>query len=192
MSEIFEAKARLRNAALSRRAALSPADRQDGSARAISRIRPRLREGDVVAMFLPIRGEIDPLGLSPDIAALGGVVVLPAVEGRLLRFRRYTGSEELEPGPLGTRHPPAGAEALLPDLVVAPLAAFDRRGGRIGYGGGYYDRTLASLAAGGHPFRAIGIAFSCQEVASVPMEPHDVPLLAIATEEEFIEIREPL
>lgn len=190
MPPIAEAKARLRREALSRRAALSGEEHLRGSQRAVARIAPHLRAGERVALFLPIRGEIDPRGLVADIGRLGGTVLLPAVAGSLLVFRRFTGEEVLEPGPLGTRHPAASAEAMRPDLVVTPLAAFDRRGARIGYGGGYYDRTLASLAADGHSPRTIGIAFACQEVDAVPTEPHDVPLLAIATDAELIEIRE--
>jgi 5-formyltetrahydrofolate cyclo-ligase len=69
---------------------------------------------------------------------------------------------------------------------VAPLAAFDRLGGRIGYGAGYYDMAIADLASRGKPFRLAGIAFACQEVEGIPVEPHDVRLPLIATERELV------
>jgi 5-formyltetrahydrofolate cyclo-ligase len=75
-----------------------------------------------------------------------------------------------------------------PDFVIAPLAAFDRSGGRIGYGAGYYDAAIADLAARGRRFRLAGIAFACQEVGEVPVEPHDVRLPLIATERELVRV----
>jgi 5-formyltetrahydrofolate cyclo-ligase len=103
-------------------------------------------------------------------------------------FRRFDGAECLEPGVFGTQHPNAAQPVVDPDLIVAPLAAFDRRGGRIGYGAGHYDRAIAALAGRGHPFRVAGIAFACQEVEAVPVEPHDAPLSMIATEDALIRV----
>jgi 5-formyltetrahydrofolate cyclo-ligase len=146
-----------------------------------------MRPGDTVALFWPMRDEINPLPLIDDIRDRGGEVALPAVVDRVMTFRQFTSPEDLEPGPFGTRHPPDHAPILIPDLIVTPLAAFDRRGGRIGYGAGYYDRALAAMAASTKPFRAVGMAFACQEVPEVPIEVHDVNLAEIATEKELID-----
>jgi 5-formyltetrahydrofolate cyclo-ligase len=108
------------------------------------------------------------------------------VENKKIHFRRFDGEAGLEPGVFGTRHPHAGHPTLDPDFVVAPLAAFDRRGGRIGYGAGHYDGAIADLHARGRKFRVAGIAFACQEVEDVPVEPHDQRLAFIATERELI------
>jgi 5-formyltetrahydrofolate cyclo-ligase len=102
-------------------------------------------------------------------------------------FRLFDGEACLEGGVFGTRHPHAGMPVVDPDFVVAPLAAFDRGGGRIGYGAGYYDAAMADLIARGRPFRLAGIAFACQEVDFVPVETHDVALPLVATERELIE-----
>ncbi len=115
-----------------------------------------------------------------------GLIALPAIVGDDIVFRRFDGAGDLEAGRFGTRQPPAAAPQYRPDLIVAPLAAFDRSGGRIGYGGGFYDRYVAQLRKRNHPFRFIGIAFACQEVATVPLARHDERLDAIATEREWI------
>jgi 5-formyltetrahydrofolate cyclo-ligase len=103
-----------------------------------------------------------------------------------MHFRRFDGEACLEPGVFGTRHPHAGQPVVDPDFIVAPLAAFDRRGGRIGYGAGHYDNAIAELRARGKRFRVVGIAFACQEVEKIPVEPHDQRLSVIATERELI------
>ena len=102
-------------------------------------------------------------------------------------FRRFDGEDCLEDGVFGTRHPNKSQPVLDPDLIVAPLAAFDRRGGRIGYGAGHYDMAIADLYARGRTPRVVGIAFACQEVDFVPLEAHDARLQMIATERELIE-----
>jgi 5-formyltetrahydrofolate cyclo-ligase len=96
-------------------------------------------------------------------------------------FRRWRPGAPLEAAPFGLSHPPAEAGTVDPDVLLVPLAAFDRRGHRIGYGRGYYDRALARLDARGRR-RAIGVAFSVQEVDAVPDEPHDRRLDAVLTE----------
>jgi 5-formyltetrahydrofolate cyclo-ligase len=182
------AKAELRNLALARRAELDPETRAAGSRHATERLRALLRPGETVSLFWPMRDEIDPRGLMEHVEALGGRVVMPVVEGRRMYFRAFGGPESLEAGVFGTSHPHAGQPVLDPDLIIAPLAAFDRSGHRIGYGAGYYDRAIADLKARGRPFRLAGIAFACQEVESVPAEEHDEPLGVIATERELIRV----
>ncbi len=121
-----------------------------------------------------------------DLAGAGLATALPVVGGRgkPLLFRRWRPGDPLVDGPLGLREPAPGSARTEPDLLFVPLAAFDRAGHRIGYGAGYYDATLAALA----PKRplAIGLAFSVQEVASIPAEPHDHPLAFVITERETI------
>jgi 5-formyltetrahydrofolate cyclo-ligase len=180
-------KAELRALSLARRAALTEAERAEASARAVERLKPLVRPGETVSLFWPMRGEIDPRGLIPTIEAKGGAVAMPVIEKRKMFFRRFDGEECLEPGVFGTRHPNAGQPTIDPDLVIAPLAAFDRRGGRIGYGAGHYDTAIANLEARGRKPRVAGIAFACQEVEAVPVEPHDVHLDMIATERALIE-----
>ncbi|MYZ48137.1 5-formyltetrahydrofolate cyclo-ligase [Propylenella binzhouense] len=182
-------KSELRRGALARRAAITPDEHQRWSWAAVDHIRPLVGEGEAVALFAPMRGEIDPLGLIATIRARRGEVLMPAVVAGTLIFRRFDG-ETLEAGPLGTRHPPVAEPELVPGLIVVPLAAFDRRGGRIGYGGGYYDRAIERLNAGAALVRTVGIGFACQEVDSVPLEPHDAVLDAVATEKELIRVKD--
>ncbi len=183
-------KADLRALALGHRAELSEKVRSEGSAEAVARLRPLIKEGETVSLFWPMRGEIDPRGLIDDILRAGGRVAMPVVEKHMF-FRRFDGEDCLEPGVFGTRHPNAGLPLLEPDLIIAPLAAFDRKGGRIGYGGGHYDSAIASLKQRGRAFRLAGIAFACQEVEAVPLEPHDQRLPLIATERELIKTELP-
>jgi 5-formyltetrahydrofolate cyclo-ligase len=174
--------------ALGRRAELSEEARREASRQAIERIVPLLRSGETVSLFWPMRGEIDPLDLVREVEALGGRIAMPVTEKRHMFFRAFDGEDSLEAGAFGTRHPHAGQPVLDPDLIIAPLAAFDRQGGRIGYGAGYYDRATADLKARGKRFRLAGIAFACQEVEAVPVEAHDEPLALIATEAELIRV----
>jgi 5-formyltetrahydrofolate cyclo-ligase len=184
-------KAELRALGLARRAVMTDEERREASLRAVKRLKTLVRPGETVSLFWPMRGEIDPRGLIADVKDAGGEVAMPVVEKRRMFFRRFDDEECLEPGVFGTRHPHAGQPKLDPDFIVAPLAAFDRNGGRIGYGAGYYDIAIADLYARGKSPRLAGIAFACQEVESVPVESHDVRLPVIATEHELIEA-EPL
>ena len=179
-------KAELRALALARRSALSAAEREAASRLAVAHLSPLLRPGETVSLFWPMRDEIDPRGLIGKIHALGGRVAMPVVEKRRMFFRLFDDEACLEAGVFGTSHPHAGQPVVDPDFIVAPLAAFDRRGGRIGYGAGHYDKAIADLEAREKSFRLAGIAFACQEVEAVPLEPHDVTLPAIATEDGLI------
>lgn len=134
--------------------------------------------GAVLAGYWPMRSEIDP---RPALAAHRGPVGLPVTppRGRPLTFRLWTPGATLAPGAFGTLVP--GGEEIVPQVLVVPLLAFDRRMYRLGYGGGYYDRTLAALRAAGG-CTAIGFAFAAQEVAEVPVEPTDERLDMIVTE----------
>lgn len=139
----------------------------------------------VLAGYWPMRGEADP---RPAMAGHDGPLCLPVVPGRdvPLIFRAWDGGA-LTPGAYGTAHPPADAAPLTPRVLIVPLAGFDRAGHRIGYGGGYYDRTLALLRGRG-PVTAIGLAFAGQELPGVPAGPFDQPLDMIVTDRELIRV----
>ena len=191
MTDSRTEKARLRECALARRDALDPDGRARMSAQACRRVAAFIRANESVSLFWPMRSEIDPRGLIEPVLAAGGTVVLPAVVGGRMHFRHYVGPADaaplpLENGPFGTCHPCAGAPVVDPQLIVAPLAAFDRQGNRIGYGAGHYDRAIADLAGRHRKFRLVGMAFACQEVSAIPAEAHDRPLAAIATEAELV------
>jgi 5-formyltetrahydrofolate cyclo-ligase len=104
-----------------------------------------------------------------------------------LRFRLWRPDQPLEKDACGIPAPPASAPEVLPNLLITPLLAFDRHGGRLGQGGGHYDRTLANLRRQ-RPVFVLGVAFAGQEIETVPTGPHDQRLDAIVTETEFIEV----
>jgi 5-formyltetrahydrofolate cyclo-ligase len=138
--------------------------------------------GAIVAGYWPIHDEIDIRPLLVRLVARGHAIVLPETvrRGEALRFRRWSPGEALVREPFGTFA--AQGEYMTPDFVIVPLLAFDRRGRRLGYGGGYYDRTLRALPAAGR----LGAAFALQEIAEVPAGPADVRLPAVATENGVI------
>lgn len=142
--------------------------------------------GKVLSGYMPMRTEIDPL---PAMAAHQGPVCVPVIPGKAmpLRFREWSPGCALEAGEFGARIPAEGAW-LEPEVLIVPLLAFDRRGFRLGYGGGFYDRTLERLRAR-HPVLAVGFAFAAQEVEAVPTEPTDQRLDAIVTEAGLIDLR---
>lgn len=176
---IRAAKAQARADALSRRAAVHGQGR-DAAAQAHLAEVLRGRAGAVLAGYMPMRTEIDPL---PAMAAHPGPVCVPVIVGKAmpLRFRRWAPGCALVPGPFGAAVPATG-DWLVPSVLIVPLLAFDDRGFRLGYGGGFYDRTLAALRAAA-PVLAVGFAFAAQRVPSVPVEPVDEPLDLIVTED---------
>lgn len=142
-----------------------------------------------VGGYWPIGDEADVRPLFDHLHALGAACFLPAViaAGEPLAFRRWRPGLVLEDGPLGTRQPGAAVEAGFPTLILVPLLAFDRRGYRLGQGGGYYDRTLPLLRQRGG-VEAVGIGLSCQEVPNVPHGPTDARLDWIVTEKTAFRI----
>ena len=142
--------------------------------------------GRVLSGYMPMRTEIDPL---PAMAAHQGPVCVPVIPGKgvPLRFREWSPGCAMEAGEFGALIPAEGAW-LEPQVLIVPLLAFDRRGFRLGYGGGFYDRTLERLRAR-HPVLAVGFAFASQEVEAVPTEPTDQRLDAIVTEAGLIDLR---
>ena len=144
------------------------------------------QKGRVLAGYMPMRTEIDPL---PAMAAHQGPVCVPVIPGpdMPLRFREWTPGCAMEAGAFGALIPAEGAW-LEPEVLIVPLLSFDRRGFRLGYGGGFYDRTLERLRARGATL-ALGFAFAAQEVAEVPIEPTDQPLDAVLTESGLIPLQ---
>ncbi|MFO1141924.1 MAG: 5-formyltetrahydrofolate cyclo-ligase [Amaricoccus sp.] len=136
-----------------------------------------------VAGYLPIRDELDPRPAMETLAALGHRICVPVVAapGRPLAFHVWTPGAATAPGTYRIAVPVA-AEADEPDVLLVPLLAFDRRGHRLGYGGGYYDRTIAALRAR-RPVVALGFAYAAQEIPLVPDAEFDTHLDGVVTEE---------
>jgi 5-formyltetrahydrofolate cyclo-ligase len=186
-------KKTLRAAALARRQALDAATRE-AAARAIAARADGLeRTADaIISGYMPIRGELDPRPLMSMLAAGGATLAMPtiAAEGQPLIFRAWREGDEMRQGPLGIEEPLDSAAIVVPDILLVPLAAFDRRGHRIGYGAGHFDRALAALRLR-KSVRAVGLAFAVQEIDAVPDEAHDVPLDLVLTEVDIIIPRSP-
>lgn len=144
----------------------------------------RLRPGLVLASYIAVGSEADPAPLVAAARAAGCTMLLPWVADRAtpLRFLEWSADSLLERGPFHLRQPPASARELAPDLILTPLLGFDAAGNRLGQGAGHYDRAFER-----HPAAwRLGLAWSVQQVASLPADPWDVPLHAIATETDTI------
>jgi 5-formyltetrahydrofolate cyclo-ligase len=177
-------KKELRREALARRDALDAAWRIEASlkmAEAAEQI--PVEPGQAVSGFWPMRSEVDVRPLMFALREKGARLCLPAIlDQSTIVFRELVRGAEMVDMGFGTFGPGPEAAVLEPALMLVPLAAFDRRGHRIGYGAGYYDRAIARLQAAGRPPRLIGIAFDCQQVPVVPDEAHDVIIPEILTE----------
>ena len=192
ITETDSPKARLREQAFAGRDAL-PADERTAAAETIA-ARPfpvTITTGMIVSGFSPMKTEINPLPLIRKAAQLGARLALPvtAGRGRPLIMRAYAFGDELARGQWGIREPKAEAPEVVPDILIVPLAAFDRAGHRIGYGAGYYDMTINALRAKKKVI-AMGIAFAAQETTSVPATERDARLDFVLTEREVIDFRE--
>ena len=178
-------KAAARKAAFARRKAAHAA-RGAGDAGHLSQVLAGYR-GVPVSGYMPIRTEIDPMPSMEEAAAHGRVCV-PVIEakGLPLRFARWEPGSEMVEGTFGALVP-RDIEWVEPEILIVPLVAFSRRGGRIGYGGGFYDRTLEMLRSR-RATLAVGFAFAAQEADDLPLEPSDQPLDLIVTEREVIEV----
>lgn len=177
-------KDELRAAALARRDALSVEQRAAAALAVAARMPPlEITAATFVAGYAPIRGEIDPVPLMQGLAARGAALAMPAISrpDAALVFRAWKPGEALVRGTSGTYEPPANVVEVVPDIVLVPLVAFDRAGHRIGYGAGYYDRTLEALRRH-RTVTAIGLAFTVQEIPQVPALSHDVRLDYVLTE----------
>lgn len=178
-------KARLRGERLAVRDALTLAERQQKSQSIAAHGSAGIpfTPGVVISGFMPIRSEADTRPLMEALRTRGGRLVLPVVLDReTIVFRAFETDTPLVKTGFGTTGPGEDAAVLDPDILLVPLSVFDCKGQRVGYGAGHYDRAIARLHARGRQPVLIGVAFDCQEVPSVPSEPHDVQLHAILTE----------
>ena len=181
MNALSDLKSAARQAGFARRkAAKLPENDAAAVAALLAAVLPF--KGHVLAGYMPIKTEADPLPVMAAMAAFGPVCV-PVIEaeGAPLKFRQWEPGCEMIDGPFGAQIPKAGVWRR-PEVVIVPLVAFDARGGRLGYGGGFYDRTLEILRAEGKVV-AYGYAFAAQEADDLPLVPTDQPLDGIVTQD---------
>jgi 5-formyltetrahydrofolate cyclo-ligase len=184
-------KPALRAAALALRDALPAAERQAAAETIAARPFPvTIKPGVILSGFMPMKTEINPIPLLRKLSDAGAQLALPAIAGRgkALIMRAWTFGAPLKAGQWGIREPAPGAPEVAPDILIVPLAAFDRAGHRIGYGAGYYDMTINALRAKKQVI-AIGIAFAAQEISRVPATERDARLDLVLTEREVIDFR---
>ena len=181
-------KAAMRRAVLAQRrvahAARGPRAAEDLARRVTAEV---AAAGNKIAGYWPLGDEID---CRPTLAGLkhaGADVALPVVagQGQVLIFRAWAPGDALESGPFGTAHPSGRAAVVAPDILLLPLIAFDATGQRLGYGAGYYDRTVAALRKE-RGVTVIGVAYDEQEVAAVPVDGHDQSMDAVMTDSRTV------
>jgi 5-formyltetrahydrofolate cyclo-ligase len=192
-----DAKSELRRHSLARRDLISNSEAHEGAALARDLALTLFanivaREGfatPVVSVYWPIRSELNTRPLIEALTTKGTTVVLPVMHAvrRPLIFRAFQPGDDLVKGPFGLSEPSPDKPALEPDILFTPLAAFDRRGFRLGYGGGIYDATLAELRTKKRLI-AVGLAYATQETSAVPCETHDQKLDYVVTERELIAV----
>ncbi|MEX0367347.1 MAG: 5-formyltetrahydrofolate cyclo-ligase [Ruegeria sp.] len=183
LTDLTEVKAAARKAGFARRKHAFDT-RLPGAGGRLSEVLAGHR-GVPLSGYMPIRTEIDPLPAMAEASAYGpvGVPVIQG-EGQALRFSRWTPEGVLRDGPFGAKVPEVD-DYFDPEILIVPLVAFDIRGGRLGYGGGFYDRTLEGLRAK-RPTLAIGFAFDAQQADNLPLEPTDQPLDMLVTESRVL------
>ncbi len=180
-------KALLRREAAARRVPVHAAAGADAAAALVGRLAEvGIASGATLAAYWPIRDEIDPRAALDALHGRGHPCCLPVVtaRGAPLVFRAWRPGDELVTAPFGTRVPKDAAPEVVPEVLLVPLLAFDARGYRLGYGGGYYDRTLAALRAANPATLALGLAYAAQEIDAVPRGAMDARLDWIVTERE--------
>ena len=188
LPDVVARKAALRAEALAKRDALAADFRAEAAETVAARPFPvALRPGTIVSSYMPIRSELSPLPLLKRLAENGAHLALPTIagRGRPLVMRAWAWGGPLVRGQWGIREPSSDAPEVEPDILLVPLAAFDRRGYRMGYGAGYYDMTLAALRAK-KSIVAVGLAFAAQETEAVPAMPYDERLDFVLTECEVV------
>jgi 5-formyltetrahydrofolate cyclo-ligase len=191
LTETDQTKAALRAAALALRDALPAAERQAAAETIAARGLPvEVTPGAIVSGFMPMKTEINPLQLLRKLADAGAQLALPCIAGRSkpLIMRAWQFGAPLKSGQWGIREPMPDAAEVAPDILIVPLACFDRAGHRIGYGAGYYDMTINALRA--KKVIAIGIGFAVQEIPRVPATERDARLDLVLTEREVIDLRQ--
>ena len=187
MDDLIEQKRLMRRHSATQRDRISPKTEGDLAVMFLSVPLPRQKL--VVSGYHPIGSEIDPRPLLAKLRRVGHSVALPVVveKSTPLLFREWNEGDPMSSGPFGVREPLPGSMEATPNVLLVPLLAFDRRGYRLVYGGGFYDRTLTKLRKQGAPL-AVGVGFAVQEVDAVPVAEYDQPLNWIVTEREAIEI----
>jgi 5-formyltetrahydrofolate cyclo-ligase len=182
-------KSRLREEAFARRDALDRDWRREASAAIAERVLrlPEFATVDPVGGYWPMRSEVDPRPILEALVAEGRTAALSQIIHPHLSWRQWRPGDVLVHGGLGVKEPGPDAPEVFPRALLVPLAAFDRRGGRLGYGKGHFDRAIAELS-NLHDVLAIGLAFSGQEVEEVPQEPHDRRLDVVVTEQALLRI----
>jgi 5-formyltetrahydrofolate cyclo-ligase len=184
-------KQAIRRAALARRDLVEPREAHAAAkavaARGLSLVAEQAPPGATVGAYWPIRSELSTRPLLEALARAGYRTALPVMTAvaKPLLFRQWSPGDDLEVGALGLAEPLPDAPRIVPDILFAPLAAFDARGHRIGYGGGNFDATIAALR-GARRLVVVGLAYETQEVARIPEEPHDALLDYVLTEERLI------
>jgi 5-formyltetrahydrofolate cyclo-ligase len=180
-------KERLRGEVFARRDGLDKEFRHEAALRIADRALalPQLEDVTPVGGYWPIRSEVDPRSLMEALIARGQDVALSQILHPHLSWRLWWPGDVLIKGGFGVREPGPDAPEVFPKALLVPLVAFDRRGGRIGYGKGHFDRAIAALEAQ-HPVLTIGLAYAVQEIDEVPVESHDRLLDVIITEAELI------
>lgn len=184
--EISTQKRKLREQMLARRRGIPHAAMVQAS-KSIARHfadHPILAFAPSFAGYMAIQGEIDVLPVFDMMSRYNKLTALPCItETGILQFRRWAPGDALVRHPkLGVQEPPANVESLIPAVVLVPLLAFDPDGNRLGYGAGYYDRTIEATRGFPNPPLYIGVAHTAQEVDRLPAEPHDAKLDGILTE----------
>jgi len=149
-----------------------------------------LLTGSIISLYHPIKDELDTKPLADELIERGFEICLPVVVKKKspLTFRQFQRGDALEEGAYGVMTPSPEAAELIPDIIATPLLAFDRSGGRLGYGGGFYDRTLEQARAD-RDILVVGYAFGAQEVDAVPVSRLDQRLDWIVTERAAIRAR---
>jgi 5-formyltetrahydrofolate cyclo-ligase len=191
LTENQSEKAALRETALALRDALPAAQRQTAAEAIAARAFPAaIKPGIIVSGFSPMKSEINPIPLMRKLADAGAQLALPAIAGRgkPLIMRAWKFGDPFKAGQWGIREPVPEAPEVAPDVLIVPLACFDRAGHRIGFGAGYYDMTINALRARKQVI-AIGIAFAAQEIPRVPATERDARLDLVLTERETIDFR---
>ncbi len=191
---VEDEKARLRALAKERRSAAARQEGEAGTAicaRFLAALVPL--PAAAVSGYWPIGSELDSRPLLAALHERGHVIGLPVVTGRgaPLLFRAWRPGDALMPARFGLQEPAADRPTVVPELLIVPLLAFDRQGNRLGYGGGFYDRTLAGLRGadqGGRRTLAVGVGFAAQELGALPHGATDQRLDWVVTEAEVIRV----
>ncbi|MBV1866461.1 MAG: 5-formyltetrahydrofolate cyclo-ligase [Marinosulfonomonas sp.] len=181
MEDIAALKKTARKQAYTRRkAAMGPDRNRKAVAHLLTHLKPL--KGKIIAGYMAIRSEVDPLDAMTELTRSGPVCVPVVVgAGQALEFRQWTPGCAMEKGAFGAMIPLKSA-VLVPEVIILPLVAFDPSGIRLGYGGGFYDRTLQALRANG-PLHTVGFAFQAQQSDALPSEPTDQRLDCIVTDQ---------